>query len=251
MDISVVIPAFDEEDSIRHTVEDIKQAFSASGHANRFEIIVVDDASNDLTVERIRGCPGVTILINPERRGYGHALKTGIRSASYDIIAITDGDGSYKVENVDLWIDTLKNNDLVIGKRHYLPNSTSKIRLWARLLLNKIACFWVRQKIGDVNSGLRFFRKSLVINNVHLFPSGFSFTSTSTLVAIYSGLRIAYIPIQYHQRCGRSKMRAYHFFSILYTIIKVTYVFHPMRVLIVFASVLIFCGASLWGFLHV
>jgi glycosyltransferase involved in cell wall biosynthesis len=251
MDISVVIPVFNEEQSIRETVDNIKQVLLTSRNVGHFEIIVVNDASLDSTTEKISDCADVSIMTSEKRHGYGQALKNGIRRASYDIIVITDGDGSYETEKISLLVDTITQNDLVIGRRHYLPNSTSKMRILARSLLNKVSSFFTHQKVYDVNSGMRIFRKYFITQYMDLFPSGFSFTTTCTLIAFYTGLRIAYVPVDYYRRRGCSKIRARDFFIILYTVIKITYAFHPFRVFTVLAAILICCGLSLWGLLSV
>jgi glycosyltransferase involved in cell wall biosynthesis len=217
----------------------------------RFEVIVVDDASVDSTIDKIQDCPGVLVMKTHIRRGYGQALKNGIKRASHEIIMITDGDGSYGTENTGLLLETINEYDLVIGKRHYLPGSTSGIRIFARNLLNAIAGYLSGKKVYDLNSGMRVFRRGFVTKHADIFPSGFSFTSTSTLISLYSGLRIAYVPVNYRRRRGRSKMKANNFFGILYTVIKVAYAYRPWKVIILLSVLLFLCGALLWGLLNV
>ena len=96
--LSVVIPAFDEEDAIGQTVRTVKETLAASDIAP-FEIIVVDDGSADRTRE-IAAAEGARVVRHLHNLGYGRSLKDGIDAARYDAIAITDADGTYPIKDI-------------------------------------------------------------------------------------------------------------------------------------------------------
>ena len=91
--ISIVIPAYDEQDAVGGVLRDIISTMDASGLA--YEILVVDDGSTDGTGEVIRQVAGVRLIQHDNNKGYGASLKTGIRHAAYPWVCITDADGTY------------------------------------------------------------------------------------------------------------------------------------------------------------
>src|SRR5437879_87636 len=110
--ISIVIPAFNEQDVIAETIESSRQSLKEGG-LGAAEIIVVDDGSTDQTAERARTA-GATVLSHPHNLGYGRALKEGITKARHDTIVITDADGTYPLGQIPELIETYeKGFDLV------------------------------------------------------------------------------------------------------------------------------------------
>src|SRR3954464_485156 len=95
--VTIVVPAYNEEDGIRPVVEKLRDAMR--DFAYEFEILVVDDGSKDRTAEEARAT-GVRVVQHRHNRGYGEALKTGIRHARFERIAIIDADGSYPPEEI-------------------------------------------------------------------------------------------------------------------------------------------------------
>ena len=91
LDLSVVIPAFNEEGAVRAEVEVVHGILAKSG--KRFEIIVVDDGSTDRTAAEAALAP-CRLIRQKENRGYGASLKRGIAEAKSDVIVITDADGT-------------------------------------------------------------------------------------------------------------------------------------------------------------
>ena len=96
--ISIVIPALNEEDAIASTVLSVKSTLQSAGLLP-YEIIVVDDGSSDRTAQFARDS-GARIVSHPHNVGYGQSLKDGIRAAQYDIIVISDADGTYPIESM-------------------------------------------------------------------------------------------------------------------------------------------------------
>ena len=112
--VSVVIPAFDEAGAIE---ESVRSVLSVMRDARiEFELIVVDDGSSDRTGE-LSEAAGAQVLRLPENRGYGSALKAGIARAKYEIIVITDADGTYCAQAFPVLLAELGEYDMVVGAR--------------------------------------------------------------------------------------------------------------------------------------
>jgi glycosyltransferase involved in cell wall biosynthesis len=225
--VSIVIPAFNEEDAIASSIRETLQVMQASGR--EFELIVVDDGSTDRTRERAEA-EGIMVVAMPENRGYGAALKAGIHRSRYDTILITDADGTYPCEAIPRILDEMGEYDMVVGARIGESVAIPMVRRPAKWFLRKLASYLAGRTIPDLNSGLRAMRKSLILRFEHILPSGFSFTTTITLAALCSGALVRYSPIDYHARIGESKIRASHAFEFLVLILRTTVYFNPLKV---------------------
>jgi glycosyltransferase involved in cell wall biosynthesis len=243
--VSIVIPAFNEEDAIASSIRETVQVMRTSGW--QFELIVVDDGSRDRTRERAEA-EGVDVLVMPENRGYGAALKAGIRRARYDTILITDADGTYPCEAIPRILDEMGGYDMVVGARIGESVAIPLIRRPAKWVLRRLASYLAGRHIPDLNSGLRAMRKSLIQKFEHILPSGFSFTTTITLAALCSGALVRYSPIDYHARIGESKIRASHAFEFLVLILRTTVYFNPLKVFLPLGAIFFFGGLAKFAY---
>ncbi len=234
--VSVVIPAYNEEQSIVSAVESTRAALSPDWADS--EIIVVDDGSTDSTAELARGT-GARVFRHSTNHGYGAALKTGIARAEGRIIAITDADGTYPSERLPDLLERLEDSDMVVGARTGESVHIPPLRRPAKRLLRALAANITETGIPDLNSGLRVFRRSLALRYLHLLPSGFSFTTTITVASLCDDLEVTYIPIDYHEREGRSKIVPGHFFNFVLLVLRLAVLFRPLKVFVPAAAV---CG---------
>lgn len=222
--VTILIPAYNEERGIGPVLEQVK-ALGLPG-----EIIVVDDGSTDQTFEAAQ-IPGIRVLRHDVNRGYGQSLKTGILASENDIIVITDADGTYPNEQIAELLSWIKSYDMVVGARTGKTVKIPLIRRPAKKFLNLLANYLAGVEIPDLNSGLRVFRKDVVREFFYILPSGFSFTTTITLAMLSNGYRVKYVPIDYHQREGKSKISPIRD-TIGFTnlIIRTTLYFNPLKV---------------------
>ncbi len=200
-EVSVIIPAYNEEEGIGETLDGLKEVLEELD----VEIVVVDDGSKDNTKKEAQK-RGVDVLEHPINLGYGASLKTGIRNASGEKILIIDADGTYPPKAAPKLLETSKRYDLVVGVRTEDNKEVSVIRKPLRKMAAYFASYLTGREIPDVNSGMRVFPKSFAMKHLSEFPDKFSFSTTSTLLAVKDGLSISHIPIPYEQRHGRSKL---------------------------------------------
>ena len=204
---TIVIPAYNEEQAIGAVLEQLLAVMDRAGVP--CEIIVIDDGSQDTTADVAGRYQGVTVLRQRDNRGYGAALKTGIRHARYDLICITDADGTYPNECVPDLVARLTGGgyDMVVGARVGEQVSIPLIRRPAKWVIGLLGNFVAGESIPDLNSGLRVFRREVALRLLHMLPDQFSFTMTITLAMLINGYLVDYVPIDYYARVGRSKIR--------------------------------------------
>ena len=117
--LSVILPAFNEAANIRAVVEDAYRTVPKL--ASTFEVIVVNDGSKDRTGEicdrLVEEFSDVRVVHHPQNRGYGAALKSGIKLARYDLIFFTDADGQFDLKEVATLLEHADAYDIVAGYR--------------------------------------------------------------------------------------------------------------------------------------
>ncbi len=231
LDVTVVLPAYNEVGHVRAEVDRITAALKDSPYS--FEILVVDDGSTDGTPEAVEGLPFVRLLRFPVNRGSGTARRIGSMQARGRYIAWTDADMTYPNERIPEFVDHLERTgaDQVVGARTSEEGTLKALRVPAKWAIRRLAEYLAQSKIPDLNSGLRVFRRDVARPYLRLLPPGFSCVTTITLSFLANGHVVDYIPIDYHQRAGRSHFHpikdAYRY--ILQVLRMITY-FEPLRV---------------------
>ncbi len=244
--VSVIIPAFNEEAGVGDVVKRVRQVLTRS--KIKHEILVVDDGSKDQTALRAQKA-GARVISMGENRGYGASIKAGMREALYPLIAITDGDGTYPVEELPVLVQMTQNADMAVGARTKPGAAIPSLRRFPKWLLGKWANYLADRKIPDLNSGLRVFRKTAALRYEGLFPNGFSFTTTITLALECHGYIVKYRPITYAPRIGKSKIKpiqdTINFFSL---VLRVVMYFKPLKIFIPMSGMIFV--VALWSLLN-
>ncbi len=238
--LTVIIPALNEESAIAQVISDINAECAAVVH----EIIVVDDGSTDCTAQ-VAERAGARVLRHDRNQGYGAALKTGIRQARTEFIATMDADGQHRASDLNRLWEQAQGRDMVVGQRIGFQQSP----LWripGKLLLRLMANYITRYHIPDLNSGLRILHRMVASRYLHLCPSGFSFSTTMTVALLSQGHSVAYVSIQVEPRSGQSTVTVATGFETIILILRIAALFEPLRV---FIPVSVFIGAVgiLWG----
>ena len=224
--ISVVIPAYNEHLSVAGVVRDVKEQTSGLGTV---ELLVIDDGSSDGTGTAAEDA-GARVITHQSNLGYGAALKTGIRAARFDTVVIIDADGTYPASDIREVLAALETCDMAVGARTGEEVAMPFARRPAKWLLRRLAQYITGMEVPDFNSGLRAFRRELVMRYYHLLPEGFSFTTTITLACLCDGLRVEFLPINYRVRIGKSKLAARSFFSFVGLVLRLSTLFRPLKV---------------------
>lgn len=265
--LSVVIPAYNEEDGIADIVERvlaIKPSLAEVG-VDDLECIVVDDGSRDRTAEIVRTYAPAVTLISQKNKGYGGALKTGFRSARGELLAFLDADSTYPPEYFpQLCRAALDGADLVIGSR--MSGTRSEMPLVRRVgnfIFANLLSLVAGVRISDSASGQRVIRRE-VLPLLYPLPDTLDFTPAMSTRALHEELKMVEVPIPYKERSGRSKLSVVRdglrfFKSIVWT--ALTYnpvrIFGGMGVILLLLSLLVggvqlivnmIAGGAAWSF---
>lgn len=208
LEVSVILPAFNEVRSVDHVAREVHRVLSQSDFT--WEIVVVDDGSTDgsrALMRSLGGLPGVRIVTHEENLGYGAAIKTGIGVVRHPYVAIMDTDGTYTADSLRKILEETAGWDMVVGEREGVKEWKPNVHALGRRGLLALARIFLGAKIPDLNSGLRVMRREVIERWKNDLPDGFSATTTLTMNAHLNGLAVKYVSIEYHKRRGRSKVR--------------------------------------------
>lgn len=204
MIVSIVVPVFNEENTI---IDVLEKVISADTGKLPKQVIVVDDGSTDKTPvlleEAKRKWENVFILRHQHNKGKSTALKTGFSFATGDIIIIQDADCEYDPSDYKNLLAPIINNeaDIVFGTRFYSgkPEGMSIIRYLSNRFLTLLCCLLYNIKISDMETGYKVFSKK-VLQEMNIVSTGFDFEPKFTILAAKKGFRIKEISIKYKPR---------------------------------------------------
>jgi glycosyltransferase involved in cell wall biosynthesis len=220
--VSVVIPAFNEEDGIA----DVVVRLAAFGPWR--EILVVDDGSTDRTGERAAAA-GARVVRHPYNKGNGASVKTGIREAAGPVVLLMDADGQHDPAEAMAVITPVGLHDMVIGARRSADQTF--VRAAGNAAFTALASWLTGRPIPDLPSGFRAARRDRLLDVIHLLPNGFSYPTTSCLAFLKAGLNVAFVPITARPRVGRSKIRVMRDgVRFLLIILKIVTLYSPLKV---------------------
>ena len=237
LDIAIIIPAHNEEEGIADVINGIKRLNAG------YEIIVVDDGSTDNTY-KLAADTGVKVIRHPYNKGYGAALKTGIRNAEADIVLFMDADGQHQPSDIKKLIQYIEEYDMVVGARTK-KSKISLLRRPGKKILSITANYLAGMKIPDLNSGFRALKKDVATEFMHILPNSFSFSTTITLALITSGYNLKYVPIEAPERVGTSKIKPFRDgFRFVLMIIRTISLFNPLKIFLPVCLILFLSGMS-------
>ena len=238
--VTIVVPVYNEEKGVQGVLERLAKLDLGAPT----EILAVNDGSEDGTAAALRAVAAklsnLRVVTHAANQGYGAALKTGFAYAKHRVVVITDADGTYPEDRI---VDLLRCIDdgaeMAVGARLgedvHIPIS----RRPAKAFLRRLASFLAGTPIPDLNSGLRAFRRELVLTYRPILPQGFSFTTTITLAALTNGHRVDYVSVNYAQRHGRSKIRPIRdTLGFTALILRTVLYFNPLKVFYPVAGVI-------------
>lgn len=246
-DVSVVLPIYNEKGHLRAEIDRIRDALTASSYS--FEIIVVDDGSNDGSETELASIPGITLITHRRNQGSGAARRTGTTAARGRVVVWTDVDMTYPNNLIPELVDAMDGYDHIVGWRQTEEGTHKLLRTPAKWIIRKLASYLSETDIKDLNSGLRAFRRDVAMQYVHELPKGFSCVTTLTMSFLGNGYSIAFFPIQYFPRAGRSK---FHWLKdtrrYILQVIRMTLSYNPLKVFLPIGLLLLAAGFVKLGF---
>jgi glycosyltransferase involved in cell wall biosynthesis len=206
IEVSVVLPCLNEEDTVGICIKKAKDVFDRLNISG--EVIVVDNGSTDGTAKEALAA-GAKVVYE-DRKGYGYALRRGINEAQGKYVVICDGDDTYDLSELHKFIEALREgNDLVIGSRFkgkILKNAMAWTnRYIGNPLLTGMIKLFFRANLSDTQSGYRGFSKE-VYKKMNLKTTGMEFASEMVVHALKKKMKIKEVPITYYPRKGESKL---------------------------------------------
>ncbi len=238
--LSIVIPAYNEEKGIGGVMQQLTAMMQSADFD--YEIIVVNDGSKDNTGAMLADLADIHLIEHQVNRGYGAALKTGIRAAKHTHICITDADGTYPNERIPAFYAKLQAEgcDMLVGARTGENVAIPLVRQPAKWAIRHLAIVVAGQHIPDINSGLRLFDRDVCLRFFGLLPNTFSFTTTITLGLLTNGYHVVYEPIDYLPRKGRSKIKPIRdTLNFVQLIIRMGLYFAPLKVFLPLSGMLL------------
>ena len=203
IDVSVVLPVYNEASHLRDEVKRIQHALDDSTYT--YEIILVDDGSTDGSGQLAETLDGVHVMRFATNRGAGSARKYGTMAARGEIVVWTDVDMTYPNDEIPDLVAQLEGWDQIVGARTSEEGTVKLLRRPAKWSIRKLASYLARTPIPDLNSGFRAFRREVAEQFLYLLPRGFSCVTTLTMAFLSNGYSIRYVPIDYSPRVGHSK----------------------------------------------
>ena len=224
----MIVPALNESRSIAAIVHGIREVL----HGVQHEVLVVDDGSQDDT-GALAEAAGARVVRHPYNKGYGAALKTGIREARHELCAMIDADGQHHPEDLRRLLTKLGGADMIVGMR--TGPGYSAVRGFGNVVLNHVSSYLVGQRIPDLTSGLRVFRRKVLAQYGAILPNRFSFSTTSSMALLTDGYSVLFEPITVEARApgSTSTLRPWRDGAkFMGLIVRVIHLFNPLKVYI-------------------
>jgi polyisoprenyl-phosphate glycosyltransferase len=231
VDVSIVLPVYNESGHIGAEVERICRTMDASRFS--YEIVMIDDGSTDDTPQKLPALVSdrVRLITLAQNKGSGNARRVGTRAAHGEVVVWTDADMSYPNDRIPELVEDLAGYDQVVGARTSEQGTLKAARVPAKWFIRKLACYLTQTNIPDLNSGFRAFNRKASLPFLHLLPNGFSCVTTLTLSFLSNGLNVKYVPIEYKTRAGESK---FHWrkdtYRYMLQVVRMVMSYNPLRV---------------------
>ena len=231
--LTILLPAHNEAEAIGPTLEELKRVMA---QIPDHEILVVDDGSTDDTAARAESL-GARVIRRIRKGGSGAARRTGILAARGEIIVMMDADGSYDPATIPAMLRLFPTYDQVNGARDREMGTTPWLRAPVKKLLRLLASYLSGVPIPDLNTGLKAFKRDIMMRYLWVLPEGFSCVTTMTLAFLCNDHNVAYVPTTYRKRIGFSKFHPLKDTArYLLTIIRMITYFKPLSVFLPMAG---------------
>ena len=207
--VSVIIPAYNEAMGIRDTLVELEEFLNED-----FEILVIEDGGEDNTYEIVdeltKEYSNIRCIRHRRNKGYGSAIVTGCRHANGNIIAWYDADGQHRPEDLLAIISKMEKEDLdyCIGIRTK-DSYQDKSRIIGKSILKRVVNFLAKEPMADFNSGMRAFRKEVLIRYINLLPRRFGASTVTSFIMQEENYVGGGGPIHVRKRVGKSSVKQF------------------------------------------
>ena len=245
---SIVAPIYNEVESLPHLYRRVKQVMSALREP--WELILVDDGSTDGTQKLLTDQTdqkNLTIIHHKINKGYGAAIKAGIRATNSEYVVTIDGDGQHSLDSV---VDLLRviqetDADLVIGTRVNI-NKIS-VREIGKSIIKWISRIMIPNHISDLNSGMKIYKTELARKYMIACPNTMAFSDIISLTFLHNHCLVMEAPITVMPRKGgRSTISYKTAIDTVIEIVNIVMFFNPLRIFFPISAISILAGLA-WG----
>ncbi|MEM4181807.1 MAG: glycosyltransferase family 2 protein [Candidatus Pacearchaeota archaeon] len=193
--VSIIIPVYNEEKTIKKVLEDVLKL------KLKKEIIVINDGSKDNTLKELRKFSKKIIVVSYKKnKGKGYALRKGIEKAVGDFIVFQDADLEYNPKDIPSLIKELEKEKVVYGSRFLKKNKKGCLANYlANIFLSFLTSLFYWQRVTDMETGYKAFRKE-VLKELNLVSDGFEIEPEITSKILKKRIKIKEIPIEYLPR---------------------------------------------------
>lgn len=243
--LSIVIPAYNEEKSLPVFLPELID-FTKK---NKYEIIIVNDGSKDSTLKVLKEYENdITIVSHKVNKGYGGAIKSGVKHALTDYVITIDADGQHVLEDVKTLFELIveKDADMVVGSRAK-HKSASIYRGIGKSIIRTIAKILLPVHIHDLNSGMKIYNTKLAQKYLNLCPNGMAYSDIIALVFINFRHLVIEHDISIKSRiAGESTIGTMTAIDTVKEIINIVILFNPLKIFFP-VSVFLFLFSLGWG----
>ncbi len=246
-ELTIAMPAYNEGETLPSYIPEV----ISFCHKHDWELVIVNDGSKDNSkefLESLVGTEGYTFVNHKVNRGYGGALKSGIRASKTKYTVTIDADGQHYLEDVEMLLQEIKatDADMIVGSRKGHKNA-SWYRGLGKSIIRRIARFLVPNDIYDINSGMKIYDTKLAQKHIQLCPDSMSFSDVILLTFISQRHLVLERPIRIKERlAGESTINALTALETVKEIFNIVLLFNPMKIFLPLAFFFLAVGV-IWG----
>lgn len=240
------MPVYNEEDALPLILND----WLGFCDAHQCKLVVVNDGSSDSSrkvLEDFQSARDFSVIHHKINRGYGGAIKTGIKAANTEYLVTIDADGQHRTDSViNMYQKMLEVDcDLLIGAR--VNESKVSARGLGKWIIRNLSRILLPNRLEDLNSGLKMYRTDLAKRYIKVCPDSMAFSDIIALTFIAEKCKVMEMPVQINPRVGgKSKITLGAAVDTVVEIINIVVFFNPLRIFLPLSAFFLIAGLA-WG----